>query len=106
MAKRTEARRNPKGGSSSAAMGLSVVDLPAWDSSSGRLHVVVDTPAGSRAKFKYDLEKRCYTIAHILPPGAVFPFDFGSIPCSGNLRSAVLPAPSPCRQLAVSDTSQ
>ena len=54
--------------------------LPPWDSSSGLLHVVVDTPKGSAVKFKYDLAKGCYTISHILPPGAVFPFDFGSVP--------------------------
>lgn len=54
-------------------------DLPARDSS-GLLHVVVDTPGGSRHKFKYDLEKQCYTISHLLPPGFAFPFDFGSIP--------------------------
>jgi inorganic pyrophosphatase len=55
-------------------------ELPSWDSSSGLLHVVVDTPKGSVIKFKFDLAKGCYTISHILPPGAVFPFDFGSIP--------------------------
>ncbi len=55
-------------------------ELPPWDASSGNLHVVVDTPKGSAIKFKFELEKGCYTIAHILPPGAVFPFDFGSIP--------------------------
>lgn len=42
--------------------------------------MVVDTPKGSPIKFKFDLEKGCYTIAHVLPPGTVFPFDFGSIP--------------------------
>ena len=52
--------------------------LPAWDA--GLLHVVVDTPAGSAAKFKLDQKKGEYTISHILPPGTVFPFDFGSIP--------------------------
>ena len=57
-----------------------LLDLPSWDSSAGHLHVVVDTPKGSAIKFKFDLRKGCYTIAHILPPGAVFPFDFGSIP--------------------------
>jgi inorganic pyrophosphatase len=31
-------------------------------------------------KFKYDIEKGCYTLSHILPAGATFPFDFGSIP--------------------------
>jgi inorganic pyrophosphatase len=41
---------------------------------------VVDTPKGSAIKFKFDFKKGCYTISHILPPGAVFPFDFGSIP--------------------------
>jgi inorganic pyrophosphatase len=55
-------------------------DLPTWNSSSRLLQVVVDTPRGSPVKFKYDVASRCYTIAHILPPGAVFPFDFGSIP--------------------------
>lgn len=55
-------------------------ELPAWDSSSGMLHVLVDTPKNSPIKFKYDREKSCYTIAHVLPPGTVFPFDFGSIP--------------------------
>lgn len=55
-------------------------ELPSWDSSSGLLHVVVDTPKGSAIKFKFDLKKGCYTISHVLPPGAVFPFDFGSIP--------------------------
>ena len=55
-------------------------DLPAWDSPTGMLHVVVDTPKASPIKFKVDWKKNCYTIAHILPPGTVFPFDFGSIP--------------------------
>ena len=54
--------------------------LPAWDRATKLLHVVVDTPRGSPVKFKYDFEKGCYTIAHVLPPGTVFPFDFGSIP--------------------------
>ena len=57
-----------------------LVELPARDPSTGHLHVLVDTPKGSPIKFKYDLEKRCYTISHVLPPGTVFPFDFGSIP--------------------------
>jgi inorganic pyrophosphatase len=50
------------------------------DSSSKVLEVVVDTPKGSPIKFKYDAAKRRYTIAHVLPPGMVFPFDFGSVP--------------------------
>ena len=54
--------------------------LPAWDSESGLLHVIVDTPKGSPTKFKHDAKKDMFTISHVLPPGAAFPFDFGSIP--------------------------
>jgi len=54
--------------------------LPAWDSTSGLLHVIVDTPKGSRIKFKYELAKRCYAASYLFPPGTSFPFDFGSIP--------------------------
>ena len=54
--------------------------LPSRDRTSGLVHVLVDTPKGSPTKFKFDLEKGCYTISHVLPAGAVFPFDFGSIP--------------------------
>jgi inorganic pyrophosphatase len=57
-----------------------LTELPARDRASGLVHVLVDTPKGSPTKFKYDLEKGCYTISHILPPGAVFPYDFGSVP--------------------------
>ena len=54
--------------------------MGAWDEESGHLNVVVDTPRGSAIKFKYDTSKRLYKISHLLPPGTVFPFDFGSIP--------------------------
>ena len=54
--------------------------MTTWDSSSKLLHVVVDTPKGSPIKFKYDVASRAYTIAHVLPPGMIFPFDFGSVP--------------------------
>lgn len=54
--------------------------IPAWDPETGYLNVIVDTPKGSAIKFKYDVSNRIYTISHILPPGTVFPFDFGSIP--------------------------
>ncbi len=53
--------------------------LPTWGES-GTLNVLVDTPRGSAVKFKLDTENGIYTVSHILTPGAVFPFDFGSIP--------------------------
>lgn len=54
--------------------------LSAWDSESGLLHVIVDTPKGSATKFKHNAKRDMFTISHVLPPGAAFPFDFGSIP--------------------------
>jgi inorganic pyrophosphatase len=50
------------------------------DAASGRLNVVVDTPQGSRNKFKYDEELGYFKVSKALPLGAVFPFDFGFLP--------------------------
>ena len=44
------------------------------------VNVVVDTPKGSRNKYKYDGKTRCFRLSRILPAGASFPYDFGSIP--------------------------
>ena len=60
--------------------GSPLSELSPRDASGELVHVVVDTPKGSRIKFKYEAEKRCYTASHLLPPGTMFPFDFGSIP--------------------------
>jgi inorganic pyrophosphatase len=46
----------------------------------GSLHVLVDTPKGSRNKFKWDAERALYKLSGVLPAGAVFPFDFGYVP--------------------------
>lgn len=54
--------------------------LPPRDESSGLINVVIDTPAGSRNKYKYDEQLAIFRVSRILPQGAVFPYDFGSIP--------------------------
>ena len=41
---------------------------------------MVDTPKGSRNKFKWDEKLGLYKLAGVLPAGAVFPFDFGWVP--------------------------
>lgn len=64
----------------SAAGIASLFRLPARDSETGLLHVIVDTPRGSPIKFKYDIDERCYKASYLFPPGMFFPFDFGSIP--------------------------
>ena len=47
---------------------------------SGLINVIIDTPKGSRNKYKYDEAGQCFRLSRILPAGASFPFDFGSIP--------------------------
>ncbi len=56
------------------------VRLPAREPGSGRVYVVVDTPAGSRNKYKYDETLGLFRVSRLLPEGMVFPYDFGSIP--------------------------
>jgi inorganic pyrophosphatase len=55
------------------------IDLSPF-STTGALHVIIDTPKGSRNKYKYDAEYRLFTLGGVLPAGAVFPFDFGYVP--------------------------
>src|SRR6187549_3420976 len=49
-------------------------------SSSTTLHVVVETPAGSRNKYAFDPARRTFVLRKVLPEGMMFPFDFGFIP--------------------------
>ena len=46
----------------------------------GLVNVIIDTPKGSRNKFKFDEKAGCFRLSRILPVGASFPYDFGSIP--------------------------
>jgi inorganic pyrophosphatase len=54
--------------------------LPPFDADSGNLLVVVETPRGCRNKYAFDFDAGSYKLKAVLPNGAVFPFDFGSIP--------------------------
>jgi inorganic pyrophosphatase len=46
----------------------------------GRINVVIETPRGSRNKFKYDDKEECYRLCSVLPAGSAFPYDFGFVP--------------------------
>jgi inorganic pyrophosphatase len=64
-----------------AAMTYSIpMDLPALDPDTGLVRVVIDTPQGSRNKYKYDPDLGAFKLSRILPAGMSFPYDFGSIP--------------------------
>lgn len=58
----------------------SPLTLKPFDDEKKFLRVVIETPKGSRNKFKYDPELACYRLNKVLPEGMVFPYDFGFVP--------------------------
>jgi inorganic pyrophosphatase len=56
--------------------------LSAFDDQSGDLNVIIETPKGHRNKFKYDRQLGLFMLSGVMPAGAVFPFDFGFVPCT------------------------
>ncbi|PJJ54594.1 inorganic diphosphatase [Hymenobacter chitinivorans] len=61
-------------------MNSALFSLPAWHQPSGHLHVVIETPKGSRNKFAYDPETQLFKLKGTLPEGSSFPYDFGFVP--------------------------
>src|SRR5437764_14661059 len=59
---------------------VSLAHLDTWDPKTGSLNVVIETPKGSRNKFKCDPQSGSFELSKVLPRGSVFPFDFGFIP--------------------------
>lgn len=57
-----------------------MIDLNALNEESGHVNAIIDTPKGSRNKFKYDEKVGMFKLGGVLPSGAIFPFDFGYIP--------------------------
>ena len=53
--------------------------IPARDKD-GWLNVVVETPRGSTAKFKYDERDRVFRLSRPLPSGLCYPYDWGFVP--------------------------
>lgn len=54
--------------------------LPAFDGDMRTLHVLIETPKGSRNKFKYDDKRALFVLDGVLPAGSAFPYDFGFVP--------------------------
>jgi inorganic pyrophosphatase len=42
--------------------------------------VIVDTPQGSRTKYRYDKARQLFRLTKVLPAGAFLPFNFGYVP--------------------------
>jgi inorganic pyrophosphatase len=53
--------------------------LPARDDD-GALRVVVESPAGSRVKLKYEPDLGAFTVSRPLVLGVAYPFDWGFVP--------------------------
>jgi inorganic pyrophosphatase len=51
-----------------------------FDNDSGDLRAVIETPKGSRNKYRYNPACDCFELATALPEGMTFPFDFGFVP--------------------------
>jgi len=49
------------------------------DAKKGTCRAIIETPKGSRNKFKYDPESELFMPGGLLPEGMMFPFDFGFI---------------------------
>jgi inorganic pyrophosphatase len=60
--------------------GFALHDIDPQQSGDHQIAVVVDTPRGSRNKYKYDEKLGLFRLSRILPGGMSFPYDFGSIP--------------------------
>ncbi|MDQ3179654.1 MAG: inorganic diphosphatase [Acidobacteriota bacterium] len=54
--------------------------LSPFDNEKGELNVIIDTPKGSRNKYKYDEDLGLFKLGGVLAVGHFFPFDFGYIP--------------------------
>src|SRR5688500_16161799 len=61
-------------------MAGSRIDELAAFGSKGALNVIIETPQGTANKLKWDSAAGLFKLSHVLPTGAVFPFDFGFIP--------------------------
>jgi inorganic pyrophosphatase len=44
------------------------------------IHVVIETPKGSRNKYAFDEEQKVFELKKVLPAGLSFPYDFGFVP--------------------------
>lgn len=64
------------------AMKTDFSQLAAWNKETGELNVIVDTPGGSRNKYRYEEQSGLFKLKTILPIGLSFPFDFGFIPAT------------------------
>lgn len=57
-----------------------LMELGVRPAGSQAVNVVIETPRGSRNKYRYDEAHGVFLLHKLLPMGAAFPFDFGFVP--------------------------
>lgn len=61
--------------------GAAPTRIPAYaNEDQGILNAVIETPSGSRNKFKFDEKLGFFALSGVLPEGMVFPHAFGFVP--------------------------
>jgi inorganic pyrophosphatase len=98
-------------------MATDLLRLPARNDG-GDLHVVVETPQGSRVKIKYSPDMQVLVVSRSLALGVTYPFDWGFVPSTrapdGDPIDAMVLSDAPthpgivvcCRPLAVLKVEQ
>ena len=77
--------------------------LPLVDEETGDYSVVLETPKGSRNKYKYDAECEAIRLGATLGEGLAFPYDFGFFPSTlgeDGDPSTCCSSTMPCRRAA------
>ena len=57
-----------------------ILDIPVYDDKEEMWQSVIETPRGSRHKYKYITRHNVFCLKKTLPEGMTFPFDFGFLP--------------------------
>ncbi len=57
-----------------------IIQMPTFDAERDAIHIIIEAPKGRRTKFKYNEKLEMFQVDKVLPPGIVFPFDFGFLP--------------------------
>jgi inorganic pyrophosphatase len=60
--------------------GHDILHMDPFGPKSKYVNVIIETPKGSRTKFKYNTEHSIFMFDKALPVGQTFPFDFGFLP--------------------------
>jgi inorganic pyrophosphatase len=68
--------------------------LPVEGDEKGSIRCIVETPRGSRAKFRYDPESKMFSLSKELVTGLSYPYDWGFI-CRRSAMTAI-PSTSCC----------